>query len=231
MKKIIFIPGLLGNEALWQPLLHEFKNNYDIQILNVSTCEDIGKFAQQYSLTIQQDVILIGFSMGAWIALSMYFGMAKYCNKLILISSAPGHLKHSTKELFSGYIQQITQGEFETFINKDYEVDVSPENKTNPHLKRQLCAMMRKEGPQVAIKQLKALMHCENQFNRLNEVSCPTLLIRGEKDKNINIQRQALMLAEIPKAEIRIIPNSAHYVPLENPEILASVMENWLEGS
>ncbi|STX52336.1 lipolytic protein [Legionella busanensis] len=135
MKNLVLIPGLLGNEILWQPMLQSLKNDYNVQIVNVSTCENIEEFAYKQSLNIHEGFILIGFSLGAGIALTMYNYMTKYCNRLILISSAPGYLKQSTKELFSSYIQQIKQGKFESFIQKDYEEDVSFENKKNNNLK------------------------------------------------------------------------------------------------
>lgn len=38
--------------------------------------------------------------------------------------------------------------------------------------------MMRNEGSQIAINQLNALVHCEIEFNRLNEIICPILLTK-----------------------------------------------------
>ncbi|WP_131740677.1 alpha/beta fold hydrolase [Legionella busanensis] len=88
---------------------------------------------------------------------------------------------------------------------------------------------MRKEGAQVAIKQLNALIHCGIKFDHLKEIRCPTLLIRGDQDSSINIIRQEQMLMEIPSTNLSIISDSAHYVPLQAPTSLASTIEKWLE--
>lgn len=128
------------------------------------------------------------------------------------------------------FIPGLLGGNFDEFIKTDYEHDASIKNKHNQELKSTLMGMMKKHGSQVAINQLNAMLMYKGNFNNLSYVECPTLLIRGSDDKSINIKRQEEILNEINNAKLAIIPNSAHYIPLENPNAISSVIENWFHA-
>lgn len=230
MRNLLFIPGLLCDKTLWQPVLQEFKNNYNSQIIDVTFCDIIDELSQVICQNINKETILIGFSLGAWIALSVYAKVSNYCKALILISSAPGSLTTATRQHFLNYIQQISSGHFDEFIEADFEQDVSAANKSNSIFKKTFINMMKDQGPEVAIRQLNAMLNFKGDFSNLSHIHCPTLLIRGIDDKSVNINRQEQMLQEIHRAELVIVPDSAHYVPLENPKITALTIENWLNA-
>lgn len=230
MTKLLLIPGLLCDERLWQPVLSAFKKPFNSQIIDVASCEKIEELSQAVCRNIQEEVVLVGFSLGAWVALSVYSSLPKYCKALILISSAPGSLTPATRHYFSKSIKQLSSGSFEEFMNADFELDVSPSNQGDPKIRKSFMDMMRNQGPEVAIKQLNSMLRFTGDFRNLSHVHCPTLLIRGIDDKSVNVQRQEQMLREISQSELVIIPNSAHYVPLENPKTTASTIENWIHS-
>lgn len=184
MTNLIFIPGLLCDQTLYQPVISAFKRNYAIQIADVSSFESIEDLASAICKNISKEVVLVGFSFGAWVALHAYSMLQQYCQGLILISSAPGNLTEATKQRFSHYINEITSGHFDAFINEDYEQDISAKNKMNANLKNVFMTMMNKQGQQVAIKQLKAMLEFKNVFKKYGDIACPTLLMRGEDDQS-----------------------------------------------
>ncbi|MBX3710012.1 MAG: alpha/beta hydrolase [Gammaproteobacteria bacterium] len=228
MTNLILIPGLLSNKTLWEPVLQAFKNNYSSEIIDVASCKSIEELSQSICKKINKEIVLIGFSLGAWVALNTYSILPHYCKALILISSAPGCLTTETQQHFLTYLQQISSGNFEEFIKNDYEKDISESNKNNQELKNTLMSMMKNHGSKIAINQLNAMLTFKSDFSNLSYVHCPTLLIRGIDDQSINIKRQEEILNEIKDASLAIIPNSAHYIPLENPKAIASIMEDWL---
>jgi len=231
MMKLIFIPGLLCDDSFWQPIINCFKHQYEIQIIDVSSCTDIDEFARSIVEGIDEDVILVGFSLGAWIALHAYSLLRDYCRGIILISSTPGNLTPSTQNRLSGYIEEIESGDFEKFINDDYEFDFAESNKKHADLKKAFMKMTHDQGAKVAVNQLRSMLEFNKAFPNMNEISSPSLLIRGQEDRSLNIPRQEKMLQEIPDAKLVEISNAAHYAPLENPEITALEIESWMLAS
>ncbi len=228
MMKLIFIPGLLCDESFWQPTTKCFKNQYEIQIVEVSSCADIDEFARSIVAGVTEDVILVGFSLGAWIALHAYSLLRDSCRGIILIASSPGNLTLPTQTRLSGYIEQIASGDFDKFVNDDFDYDFADNNKTRLDLKNAFMKMTHQQGATVAVNQLKSMLKFNKGFPAMNEINCPALLMRGQEDRSLNIPRQEQMLQEIPDAKLVVIPEAAHYVPLENPEMTALEIESWV---
>lgn len=230
MKTLILVPGLLGDIALWQLMIDNMPSGYKFQVVDVNVGNSIEEIAQNlWTQCDNKDVILIRFSLGAWIALQAYKQKPDCCKGLVLISSAPGYLKSATRQRFQHHLSQIDQGHFEQFIQSDFEHDIAKQNQQDQHIKNLLLTMMRHQGPRVAINQLKWMLQFKGNFDHLSYIKCPTLLLRGSEDKSIDVSRQQAICNEITQSELKIVANASHYVPIENPIITAQVLQNWLE--
>lgn len=225
--RIIFVPGVLGNADLWKPTLQRLNGKYDCQVFDITNGETIEELSNDLKNSFCGPVILVGLSFGARVALHAYSLLRDRCHRLILISSAPGNLTESTRKLFITYIHQIESGQFEKFIQADYEHDVADINK-NCQLKNTLTSMMRTQGPNSAIKHFNAMLNSTINFSELELVECPTLLIRGDCDHSINVQRQEQICHKIPNAELAVIPEAGHYIPLERPVAMLEIIQQWL---
>jgi pimeloyl-ACP methyl ester carboxylesterase len=76
-------------------------------------------------------------------------------------------------------------------------------------------------------------LHPDNKiynFNRLKELTIPTLVIIGEKDKAIPIDFQEDIADTIPKAVKVIMSNEGHAVVMENPKKVLSEINSFLKG-
>ena len=63
---------------------------------------------------------------------------------------------------------------------------------------------------------------------RLTEVTAPALVVWGEDDAWIPVDRAHRLAAAIPGAELELIPGAGHLVQLDRPAELAAVLERWL---
>jgi pimeloyl-ACP methyl ester carboxylesterase len=64
--------------------------------------------------------------------------------------------------------------------------------------------------------------------DRLGEVSAPALVVWGEDDAWIPVDRAHRLAASIPGAELALIPGAGHLVGLDRPAELAAVLDGWL---
>lgn len=222
LSKLLFIPGLLCDARLWQPVIELLPSSVEYSILDVAKLTTIDAAAQEIWQQFNTKTILVGFSLGAWIALQAYFLCPSRCTGLVLLSSAPGHLLNKTRRNFEDYILAIQNGKFEAFIEHDFITDVAKINQSS--VKRSFFSMMQNNDPVVAINQLSSLLNFKGNFDNLGNIHCPTILSRGELDNSVNIERQEEMSQKIPLAKLIITPNSGHYTPLENPEFTAHLL-------
>ena len=64
----------------------------------------------------------------------------------------------------------------------------------------------------------------------LPKISAKTLVLCGDKDRMTPPRFSHYLNANIPGSELRFIKDSGHMLPLEKPEALASVVQDFLAG-
>ena len=76
-------------------------------------------------------------------------------------------------------------------------------------------------------------LHPDNRiynFNRLKNLTIPTLVIIGKKDKAIPIDFQEDIADTIPKAVKVVMNNEGHAVVIENPKKVLNEIHSFLQG-
>jgi len=78
---------------------------------------------------------------------------------------------------------------------------------------------------------LSRLARRERFLEMLHQISCPTLLVQGEKDRLVPLAA-AQTVAEIrPDWTFRVLQNIGHVPMLEDPDLFLATVGEWLEGA
>jgi pimeloyl-ACP methyl ester carboxylesterase len=62
----------------------------------------------------------------------------------------------------------------------------------------------------------------------LGEITCPTLILHGDRDRYFPIHVPETMYQAIPNAELGILPNCDHGLPGEQPEMFVTALIDFL---
>ena len=98
----------------------------------------------------------------------------------------------------------------------------------NPELAPQLAARALASGPMVEHNDLSA---CD-QFDvmeRVREIAIPTLVIVGQDDVMTPVRYAEYLGRELQNAAVAVIPNSGHFVTLEQPAAVNAAIAGFLE--
>lgn len=63
---------------------------------------------------------------------------------------------------------------------------------------------------------------------RLGEIRCPTLLVAGERDTTVPRASLELLRRRIPHAQVRIVPDSGHATPYDQPQLFNGLLLEFL---
>jgi pimeloyl-ACP methyl ester carboxylesterase len=63
----------------------------------------------------------------------------------------------------------------------------------------------------------------------LSQISCPTLIIHGDRDQFFPLHVPLTMYQSIPNAELCVIPNCGHSITRENPKMFVSALLGFLD--
>ena len=68
MAKLVFVPGLLCTDALFQPQIDALSASHSIHIAQTTDCETIDQMVEYMLDSVSGEIIVIGLSMGGYVA-------------------------------------------------------------------------------------------------------------------------------------------------------------------
>ena len=160
--------------------------------------------------------VLFGHSMGGAIALDYALRFPQDLAGLVLIGTG-GRLR-----VHPDYLNRcLNDAQWRSEAPAYYEA-------INSELAPQLAARALQSGPMVEHNDLSA---CD-QFDvmeRIKEIDLPSLVIVGQDDVMTPVRYAEYLGRELKNAEVVVVPNSGHFVTLEQPEAVNAAVAQFLE--
>jgi esterase len=180
--------------------------------------------------------VLVGQSMGALNALSYAADHADSLAGLVIVDMTPDVRIAAAKRVFDFVTAPAELDSVEEFVSRAREFNPSRDSRllrrSLLHNLRQLPngkwtwkydrrAMTRERFDQVR-------REMEGVRDRLDAVTCPTLVVRGEASDAVSPENAAALAESLPRGDWTSIPAAGHTVQGDNPRALAAVLERFL---
>ena len=159
--------------------------------------------------------VLFGHSMGGAIALDYALRFPEDLAGLVLIGTG-GRLR-----VHPDYLNRcLDDAQWRSEAPAYYEA-------INRELSPQLAARALQSGPMVEHNDLSA---CDkfDVMERLKEITLPSLVVVGKDDVMTPVRYAEFLGRELQDAEVVVVPNSGHFVTLEQPEAVNEAVARFL---
>ena len=83
-------------------------------------------------------------------------------------------------------------------------------------------------GPDVFVRQSRALQRRPDQQTTLRKCKIPALILCGAHDALCPVKRHEFMAELIPNAKLKVLDNSGHLPPLEQPAETTQALRDWM---
>jgi pimeloyl-ACP methyl ester carboxylesterase len=168
--------------------------------------------------------ILMGASLGGWIATEFAIRYAGVLRALILVDAlglcVPGALPTDVFQLDPGQLRAALFADATAPLAHELVPDTPPPESIEAMLKaRQVFARFAwqfPDNPKLA--------------SYLYRVKCPTLIVWGERDGVVPVSHGQVFQTEIGEATFTLLPSCGHLPHVEQPEALAHAVLTYLEG-
>jgi pimeloyl-ACP methyl ester carboxylesterase len=185
--------------------------------------DSIAGLAQAYVALLDaldlQDVMVVGNSIGGWIAAEMALIASPRVSSCVLVGAVGILVEgHPVTDTFSLPLPQIA--DFSYHDPDRFRMDPSTLSA------EQLQVMA---GNRAALEAYTGLVMADPQLRaRLAAITTPTLVVSGEADRIVDPEYARAYAAAIPGAEFRLLSETGHLPQLETPEALMDVV--WAFG-
>ena len=261
-RSAVFLHGFLGNVLDWMPLMSSASSDRDCYAVSLPG-HSSGPFqnvddgpANSFQTTLASTSnalnalleessvgkpILVGYSMGARVALDMVVSSPEKYSGLVIISSSPGIKDSVSREgraikdiLLSAQIREMG---FDSFLELWYQQPLFESFKNSPQFTSIVSSRAKvhtNHGVADALSSLSPGLQ-DSLWPKMQDLSVPLCLVCGEHDpKYVAISKEMCELAKssphLDSADIRmhVVPGVGHCVHLEAPQVLSPILANFV---
>ncbi|HET7579875.1 MAG TPA: alpha/beta hydrolase [Bacillales bacterium] len=221
MTKWLFLHGAGGSKSKWRRVKPYFKD-WPAEFVDLpghggnsdSVPTSIEEYAEIVGKTIDEDVIVVGHSMGGLIGIELA-SQNHHVKGLVLAAS------HYRLPVHQGFLDQLENGEYpDKFFYAAYGKETGPA----------LLTEEKKEHDSLSVETAFADFSSCNAYNGKTDVSqlrIPVLAVYGAEDRMIPPGSKDKLLAANADIQAATIEGAGHYVILEKPEAFAEAIRKW----
>ncbi|MCF2871891.1 alpha/beta hydrolase [Octadecabacter sp. G9-8] len=170
-----------------------------------------------------------GLSMGGIIAMEVIRQAPERVTRLALMDTNCEAESDKIKALREPQIDKAVSGHLKSVMRDEMKPNYLCDGPNRAAVLDLCMDMALTLGPDVFVRQSRALQTRPDQKTTLSTWQKPTLILTGEHDRLCPLHRHTLMADLIPNATLEVIKNAGHLPSLEQPKATRAAMERWLK--
>ena len=229
---VILVHGAGGTHLSWPPQIRRL-SGYQIIALDLPGHgksegigrQDITEYGKAVTAFMQElrlyKAVIVGFSMGAAIALSLSMHTRNRLIGLGLIGSgAKMQIPQDILEMASN------PSTFDSAVNTIIETSYS--NSTDSQIKKLAINKMSETRQTVLYGDLLACKAFDEGESNMNSINMPTVLISGAEDRMTSLKQAERLRDQIGGAQLHTLKGAGHLVMIEEPDKVADLLTGFL---
>jgi pimeloyl-ACP methyl ester carboxylesterase len=227
--ELLLLPGFMLDQTLWNDMRDGLEHMGRLHFADLGQDDTISAMAARVLQQAPESFVLIGFSMGGYVAQAIMQQAPQRVIALALLNTSAS--QQETRQIAGNrmHLELARQMPFKGLTRRALASSVHPDRANDRILLDRLQAMALRNGKEVFIRQLSALR--SNGYTELQKIHCPTLIVASRNDQLSSIAEAQQMQAQIAAAQMVLIENCGHMTPLEKPEELLRIVSDWLHVS
>ena len=225
---LVLLPGMMCDGRLFAPQIAAFSAQRPIMVVTSTAGTSMTGFARQILDIAPPEFALAGLSMGGIIAMEILRLAPARITRLALMDTNPLADPPEKAPLRQSQVAKVKAGKLRDVMRDE----MKPTYLADGPLKAQvldLCMDMAETlGPEVFVRQSRALQSRPDQSDTLRGANVPALILCGRDDTLCPIERHEYMAGLMPQASLQIIENAGHLPTLEQPKETTDALLAWL---
>ncbi|WP_432377526.1 alpha/beta fold hydrolase [Duganella sp. P38] len=228
-----FVPGTLCDERMWGRLLPLLGDGYTFNHVPLYQAQTRGQMLELIGAHSAPQANLVGFSLGAYLALEYALAQPERVRSLTIIGSAGKKLADKEKATRERIIPQLEKNQYTGMTQMRLREIVAPQHLDDGALIDVIQQMAVDLGKDVLLAQFRSTIERPDLMQRVRELRCPVLIIGSELDKLAPADDVRELAANCPNARLHVLnadDGAGHMMPLEAPQLLADYMQAFYQS-
>lgn len=225
---LVMIPPLLCDARVFARQLQDLSREHAVMVVPASHGERMEEIASQILSWAPAKFALAGMGMGGMVAMEVMRRAADRVTRIALIGTSPQADTPEDAAARETHIIAARAGRWGDVLQHEINSTWMAPSTDKVDLVRMLTQMGRDMGPEVYVRQARALQRRKDQQATLRQVQQPVAVICGRHDGQYRIKRHEFLAELIPFAALEIIENAGYLPTMESPDAVTDALRRWM---
>ncbi len=216
----------MTDQALWSRMAPGLAELGTCTFADLSRTDDLEATANALLAAAPDTFILIGFSLGGFVAREIVRLAPERVSGLVLMNSSSRPPRPEIAKRNAFLIGHTKERGFRGLSSDAVKKAFHPNLRDDEDLIQEVKDMALRMGGDAFIRQLS--IQRPDRRADLADIACPTLVIWARQDELRSMNESKEMADAIPGAEFRIIEDCGHMTPMEAPSAVLDLLTSWL---
>jgi pimeloyl-ACP methyl ester carboxylesterase len=226
MRTLVLLPGFMCDNDLWRDMVPDLERLGPLHYGNVYQDDTLEGMARRVLAEAPERFVLIGFSMGGFVARVLALRAPERVTGVAFIASSAREYTEAERERRR---KGALPGDRPKAANPGVALGLHPDRERDPILLERLRDMQRRLGREVRTRQ-SALIR-KDGYGDLERITCPSLVVACRQDRLRSFGETERMAKHLPDTRFEVIEDCGHMAPLEKPRELAALLSDWIEAA
>ncbi len=228
MTPVVMIPGMMCDERIFAHQIKELGTDTEVYIADISKYSSIQELASDVLENSPPKFFLVGHSMGGIVAMEMCSQEPDRIEKLVIMDSNHKSELEETKLKREPQIRDVISGNLAQVMKEEMKPNYLADSYKQKDILNTCMEMALTLGPEVFVRQSRALQDRDDQQSTLKDLNIPVLIMCGAEDKLCSLERHELMHNIINDSKLEVVMDAGHMPTLEQPQKTTEVIKSWL---
>jgi len=215
---LLLVPGLLCDEALWQPQIAHLAGKVECLVGDTTKDDTAAGMAARILASAPERFQLAGLSMGGYVVFEILRRAPERVSKLALLDTQARPDTDEQRERRKGLMRLAEIGRFKGVTPRLLPMLVHEDRLSDTTLTEIVIGMAERIGKDAYLRQQNAILTRKDSRPMLPALAIPTLVVCGLQDALTPPDRAEEMATMIPGARLELIDRCGHLSSLEHPE-------------
>ena len=227
---LVLIPGLMADARAYDALMTPLSRERAVMVAPSILGERVEEMASNLMDQLPVRFALAGHGLGGVVAMEILRRAPDRVMRIALMDSTP--LPETPQEAADRemLIVKARAGRMEGVIAESFPAEALAPGAARRDVLRHVVSMAFDLGPEVFLRQARALQKRRDQQPTLRKCRVPALVLCGEHDCLAPVKRQEFMAELIHHAALKVIPEAGHFPMIETPGAVLEALRSWLDA-
>ncbi len=227
---LLLLPGMMCDARLFWPQIAALSAERAVQVAPITRGDTVEEIARQVVAGAPERFALAGLSMGGIVAMEVLRIAGPRVTRLALMDTNCQAEMPNVAAAREPQIARVRAGRLEEVMRDEMKPNYLAPGPGRIEVLATVMEMARDLGPEVFIRQSRALQRRPDQQATLRRSKVEALILCGEHDALCPVRRHEFIAHLMPNARLEIVADAGHLPTLEQPSEVSALLRRWLSS-